>query len=81
MDGSTVVETVVHDHDGDWQVLDETDPTEEDILLVCLADVVRRHPVVGALAELPLAFRADLDVDVPEWVAQPLDEGEQTPRS
>ena len=72
MDGSTVVETVIHDFHGDWQVLDETDPTEENILLVCLAEVVRRHPAVGALAELPHGFRADMDFDLPEWVAQPL---------
>jgi hypothetical protein len=73
MDGTTVVETVVHDHDGDWQVLDETEPTEENILLVCLEDVVRRHPVVGALAEMPPGFRADMDFDVSEWLASPLE--------
>jgi len=67
MDGSTVVESVVHDHDGDWQVLDATDPVADNLMLVCLEDVVRQHPVVGAVGKLPVGWRADMDFDVPEW--------------
>lgn len=73
MDGSTVVEAVVHDHHGDWQILDGSDPNGEDaVMLVCLEDVVRRHPVVGALGELDVGWQAEMDFDVPEWEASPL---------
>jgi hypothetical protein len=41
VDGSTVIEAVVHDHDGDWQFLDHTDPEEGEVLFVCLDDVAR----------------------------------------
>jgi hypothetical protein len=76
MDGSTVVESVVHDHDGDWQVLDDTDPIEDNVMFVCLDDVVRRHPVVGVVGNLPVGWRADMDFDVPEWVAAPFERDE-----
>jgi len=73
MDGSTVVKSVVHDHDGDWSVLDATDPVADNVMLVCLEDVVRQHPVVGALGQLPTGWRADMDFDVPEWEASSLE--------
>lgn len=72
MDGSTAVESVVHDHDGDWSVLDGTDPVADNLMFVCLEDVVRRHPVVGAVGKLPVGWRADMDFEVPEWEASPL---------
>ena len=71
MDGSTVIESVLHDHEGDWQVLDGTDPVERNLMLVCLEDVVRRHPVVGALCKLPVGWRADMNSDVQEWEVSP----------
>jgi len=73
MDGSTVIESVVHDHEGDWSVLDHTEPVEDNLMFVCLEDVIRRHPVVGAVGKLPVGWRADMDFDVPEWEASPLD--------
>lgn len=61
MDGSTAVVSVVHDHDGDWSVLDGTDPVADNLMFVCRKIVVRRHPVVGAVGELPVGWRADMD--------------------
>ena len=74
VDGSTVIEAVVHDHDGDWQFLDETDPEEGDVMFVCLDDVA--HPVVGVVGKLPVGWRSEMDFDVPEWVAAPFEADE-----
>ena len=74
MAAESVPETVIHGHDGTWEVLDDTDDlTAETLTVVCLADAVRQHPVIGALAKLPVGWRADMDFDVPEWVVSPAD--------
>ncbi len=70
----SVPETVIHGHDGTWEVLDDTeDLTPDTVTVVCLADAVSQHPVIGALAKLPVGWRADMDFDVPEWVVAPAD--------
>jgi hypothetical protein len=71
--GDSAVESVLHEHDGDWVFLDESEPVAKNLVYVCLADVARRHPVVGAVGSLPVGWRADMDFDVPEWVVSPLE--------
>jgi len=49
---------VTHDEEGDWQILCDTTNRPEDCLIVCLGCAFQRNRDIGALADLPLGWRA-----------------------
>ncbi|MBW8732977.1 MAG: hypothetical protein JF571_01460 [Asticcacaulis sp.] len=67
MEGSRPVKCVVHDTDGDWQVLcGEVDNDIDKATLLCSACAVEKFPEIRQHEDLQPGFAADLDGE--EWV-------------
>jgi hypothetical protein len=64
---------VSHDPDGDWQFLCGTTTDVKDALAVCLGCAFRRHPSIGALADMPRGWTAWRDSPAGPWRREPTD--------
>jgi hypothetical protein len=78
-DGSRVA-LIYHDHEGDWvfltgdEALDEFDEiSADDLMLVCLHDVVTSHPEIHACADLPIGYLAEYSADDQRWIRESLE--------
>jgi hypothetical protein len=58
---------VVHDADGDWQVLCGTTNEAEHGMLVCLGCAFERDRSIRYVADLPLGWRAWREAPGAEW--------------
>ena len=66
-DGHEVLR-VSHDVDGDWQFLCGKTTDSADARLVCLEEIVERHPSVLPLADLPIGWHAEREAADQPWV-------------
>lgn len=68
IDGSDWIATVSHDEDdGGWQAIGSRGARMEDAMLVALRQVYERDPTIGAVADLPLGWRAWRDGPDAPW--------------
>jgi hypothetical protein len=58
---------VVHDKEGEWQFIGETDGTVENAKILCLHEAVRIDPAVLKLAELPIGWHAVRESPEHDW--------------
>ena len=58
---------VVHNLDGNWQVLCSTTTDLKEALVVCLGCAFQRHPSIGAVADLPRGWTAWRDSPAGPW--------------
>jgi hypothetical protein len=71
--GGHPVLLVSHDRDGNWQLLCGTTNRAEDAQLVALGQMLKRHPEIGSLADLPEGWRAHrTDTDSP-WCREEME--------
>ncbi|HET9442350.1 MAG TPA: DUF4262 domain-containing protein [Acidimicrobiales bacterium] len=63
---------VVHDEEGDWQLLDGEVVTADDAVLARLDDLVAAHPRVAEVADLPRGWEAWQDPPGSPWARQPV---------
>ncbi len=72
---------VVHDHDGDWQFLDDTTDVPGECVLLCLGCVFERNPDIATVADLPRGWAARREVAGGErerWEMPPEDDQNDT---
>lgn len=63
---------VSHDDDGSWQVLDEDSPAEADAAVIsCMRCLIRAHPQLAGLADLPPGFHAVYEASAQVWHRAP----------
>ncbi|HYF64692.1 MAG TPA: hypothetical protein VD886_17840 [Herpetosiphonaceae bacterium] len=66
--GDAPIRFVTHDDDdGMWQFLDGEEVSEDEAILVGLAEIVAHDPTVAQLADLPLGWYAVRDSVQDQW--------------
>ncbi|MGY3089099.1 hypothetical protein ACVWYF_002139 [Hymenobacter sp. UYAg731] len=69
---------VVHDNDdGAWQFWSEDDVTDEDIMVVCLEEVVKHDQSINKLFNLPTGQMATREFVGAKWTREEIEENEQ----
>ncbi len=61
---------VVHDEDGEWQFLTGEMVTEADMMLVSLADVLKRDASLKQVLDIPLGSSATRVKEGSSWVVE-----------
>jgi hypothetical protein len=65
------VRYAIHHSDGEWQLLDGGDVSEDDAVLIHIGHVVEEHPEIQSLADLPAGSQAWRDNEDTEWQRGP----------
>ena len=58
MDQTKPILAILHDDEGDWQVLCDTTNNPDDGMVVCLGCLYTRFPLIGQFANLPRGWEA-----------------------
>jgi hypothetical protein len=68
LNGSPILR-VYHDYDGDWQFHGDSSQSadDEDVKLICLADIVARDATLAELHDLPYGWRAERTSTSQPW--------------
>lgn len=58
MDESKPILAILHDEEGDWQVLCDTTNNPDDGMVVCLGCMYSKFPEIGQFSHLPVGWEA-----------------------
>jgi len=73
-EGKPILRVYHEDDDGSWQFLTEDDVTSDDIMVVCLEEVVKRDQTVNELFNLPTGQMATREFVGAKWVREAVEE-------
>ncbi|MCQ8884262.1 hypothetical protein NQT63_00965 [Pseudoalteromonas agarivorans] len=67
MEQTKPVLAILHDDEGDWQVLCDTTNDPDDGMVVCLGCLYTRFPFIGQFASLPNGWEAYRSAENEDW--------------